>query len=97
MGKFEPGQLLATASIADDMERSAAFREGVTEALRRHLSGDWGDLDPEDTQTNEDALLDGSRLFSAYHVQGVKIWIITEAKDDQGRRSATTILRPEEY
>ncbi len=65
--------------------------------MRRHLSGDWGDLDPEDTQTNEDALLDGSRLFSAYHVQGVKIWIITEAKDDQGRRSATTILRPEEY
>ena len=26
-----------------------------------------------------------------------KIWVITEAKDDDGRRLATTVLIPDEY
>jgi len=30
-------------------------------------------------------------------VSGTKIWIITEATDDNGKRTATTILLPEEY
>jgi hypothetical protein len=38
-------------------------------------------------------LIDGSRLFSAYHLtNGTKVWIITEAD-----RSATTVLLPDEY
>jgi hypothetical protein len=28
---------------------------------------------------------------------GAKIWIITEAADDDGQREATTILLPDEY
>lgn len=28
---------------------------------------------------------------------GEKIWVITEATDDRGHRSATTILLPDEY
>jgi len=44
------------------------------------------------------ALQDGSRILSAYHTStGQKIWIITEATDDRGQRSATTILLPDEY
>lgn len=40
----------------------------------------------------------GERLLSAYKtLLGQRIWIITEAVDDQGKRSATTILLPEEY
>jgi hypothetical protein len=27
----------------------------------------------------------------------VKLWIITEAVDDQGQRAATSIILPEEY
>lgn len=39
-----------------------------------------------------------SRLLSAYLLKdGTKIWIITEAADDNGKREATTILLPEEY
>jgi hypothetical protein len=61
--------------------------------LRRHLSGDWGDLDLEDKAANDNALADGSRLLSAYHAaDGTKFWIITEAD-----RSATTVLLPEDY
>ena len=60
--------------------------------LRRHASGDWGDLDREDKQANEDALECGARLLSAYHVNGKKVWVITEAD-----RSVTTVLLPEDY
>jgi hypothetical protein len=36
--------------------------------------------------------------MSAYKTaRKVKLWIITEAADDHGRRVATTILLPEEY
>ena len=49
----------------------------------------------EDWQLNDLALQDGSRLLSAYKtLKGVKLWIITEAKDDTGLRAATTVLLP---
>jgi hypothetical protein len=61
--------------------------------LARHECGDWGDLDAEDTETNDDALRHGGRLLSAYKVDnGLKLWVITEWD-----RSVTTILLPEEY
>jgi hypothetical protein len=47
---------------------------------------------------NEMALKNGSRILSAYHLpNGVKVWIITEAEDDDGKRVASTLLLPEEY
>ena len=61
--------------------------------LQRHVSGDWGDLDPEDVQANVEALEQGWRLFSSYGIaDGVKVWIITEAD-----RSVTTLLMPDDY
>jgi hypothetical protein len=62
-------------------------------ALKRHHTGDWGDLCAEDKEANEIALQYGGRLFSAYHDRKkVKFWIITEAD-----RSATTVLLPSDY
>jgi hypothetical protein len=61
--------------------------------MRRHHSGDWGDLCDEDKQANEDALEDGLRILSCYQVGGGRrIYIITEAD-----RSSTCVLLPEEY
>lgn len=66
--------------------------------LGRHIRGDWGNVNEDDRRANDEALLDGSRFFSAYCAQeGAKIWIITEATDDDDDRVATTILLPEEY
>ena len=63
------------------------------EFLVRHLSGDWGDLDEEDRSLNDAAVIDGSRILSAYTTRkGERLWIITEAADDQGHRLCTTIL-----
>lgn len=67
--------------------------QDVSELLRRHVTGDWGDLCDEDKQANEDALQCGARIFSAYVVgNDEKLWIITEAD-----RASTTVLRPDEY
>jgi len=69
---------------------------GVTpeQLLLRHGRGDWGDLDAHDRAVNEQALLTGARLLSAYILPAtqVRVWIIT-AED----RSVTTLLLPREY
>lgn len=66
--------------------------------VTRHANGDWGEVCPDDGQLNDEAVKDGSRILSAYSTaKGAKIWIITEASDDSGNRTATTILLPEEY
>jgi len=57
-----------------------------------------GDLDDEDKQANELALVDGSRLLSAYRLaDATKIWLITEAVGENGRRESSTFLLPSEY
>jgi hypothetical protein len=93
--RFQPGQLLMTPGAIDALRQT---EEDIWRFLRRHLACDWGDLSPEDVQLNDEALQDGSRILSAYHLSnGTKIWIITEAADDEGIRVATTVLLPEEY
>lgn len=93
--KFVLGQILATPGALEALEASS---QQPLELLARHVSGDWGDLCEDDRQLNDDSLIDGSRILSAYHTKrGVKLWVITEATDEAGHRSATTILLPEEY
>jgi hypothetical protein len=85
---FPLGQLVITANAA----RQLTPRE-MRDALRRHESGDWGDLPAEDAAQNDAALYRaGGRLFSAYATGERRFWIITEAD-----RSVTTILLPEDY
>jgi hypothetical protein len=92
---FDLGQTVATPAALAALDEA-----GVSPAslLARHVSGDWGDLDDEDKRANDMALKDGSRVLSAYMLPtDQKIWTITEAKNDQGERSATTLLLPDEY
>jgi hypothetical protein len=68
------------------------------EFVQRHQRYDWGDLGDEDRKLNDDALSTGARIFSAYLLRsGVKIWCITEATTDDGRRASTCLTLPEEY
>jgi len=69
--------------------------------LFRHAGGDWGNVCAEDKARNDQALIEGSRIFSAYPIDLTKpskgygencLWIITEAD-----RSITTFLLPDEY
>lgn len=93
--KFVLGQIVATPGALEALEASS---QSSNEFLKRHLQLEQGELCAEDHELNGEALKDGSRILSAYKTsKGVKIWIITEAEDGNGRRSATTLLRPEEY
>ena len=75
------------------MCRDPDFGKFAQKSLNRHVKGDWGEVDDEDKQSNDQALKEGYRLLSAYESEGLpKIWIITEAN-----RSSTTILFPDEY
>jgi hypothetical protein len=93
--KFNPGVLLATSGASEAFARN---NQTPLELLQRHISADWGELDDEDHETNNQALIDGSRLLSAYRLKdGTKVWCITEMANEHGQREATTFLLPEEY
>ena len=85
--RFSLGQTVITANASLQLAT-----EEVLTALKRHASGDWGDLCPEDSLANDEALQHGGRLFSAYGQGDSRFWIITEAD-----RSATTVLLPNDY
>jgi hypothetical protein len=87
---FTLGQVIATPGALAALEKAG---QQPGEFLARHVSGDWGDVPPEDVKENELSLPHGFRLLSAYRTSaGDKLWEITEAD-----RSSTCILRPEEY
>jgi hypothetical protein len=53
----------------------------------------------QDAQANEDALKTGARVLSSYVVDGIKLWVISDAAwtEDPRLREVTTILRPCDY
>lgn len=91
--KFRPGRIGMTPAAMQTME---LMEVNPVELLARHLCGDWGDVDQEDAETNDQALTPGeeSRILSVYGGEGNpdRLYIITEWD-----RSQTTILRADEY
>ena len=94
MSKFAMGKLVVTAGIDEQMKNDSSFRGFVQMSIGRFSNGDWGNMDSEDKQQNEQGLKDGERLMGVYIRPGTdeKIWIITEWD-----RSVTTVLYPHEY
>ena len=90
IARFPLGQIVATPGALEALEQAG---ENSITVLRRHLAGDWGEVDDDDRRENERSLADGCRLLSAYTLSsGTRLWVITEAD-----RSATTLLLPSEY
>lgn len=93
---FHLGPIVATPGALEDLERN-----GMTglELLKRHVTGDWGNLCEEDKKANEAALTTGARILSSYLLPDEsKLYIITDAEiDEQHHRYCTTLLRPEDY
>ncbi len=92
---FSLGKVVATPGA---IEALARLNTPPLTLINRHCRGDWGDvLDADDRMANNQALATGARLFSAYVIQDIKFWVITDAEDDDGQRMATTVLLPEDY
>lgn len=89
---FSPGRTVATRGALSTFPESE-----LRDCFARHLTGDWGDICDEDKELNDMAVGDGSRILSAYTIRGEKLWVITEAEDDEGIRYSTTFLLPSEY
>jgi len=88
VAKFRLGRIVSTPHALESLTP-----EDILMGIQRHQAGDWGDLDKEDVMANDQALLDGTRIISAYtSASGTKFWLLTEAD-----RSATTVLLPEDY
>ena len=86
--KVPLGRIVATPAALGTVSQP-----DIVAALRRHASGDWGDVDPDDRAANDDALKSGERLLSVYQsATGTTFWVLTEAD-----RSVTTVLLPDDY
>lgn len=93
--KFPLGQIFSTLGALKALENAG---QAPAYFLARHAVCDWGEVSAEDKQSNDEALTTGARLLSAYTLaDDTRIWVITEAADDDGQREATTILLPDEY
>ncbi len=93
--KFSLGRIVATPGAVRALHDAG---QSAGDFLDRHVTGVWGDLDDEDKSLNDAALIDGSRLLSAYQTRkGERIWIITEAVNEVGLRYSSTLLLPSEY
>jgi hypothetical protein len=92
---FNLGRIVATPAaleLIESTQTNAAF------LLEQHQSGQWGDLDQEDQQTNRQSLLTGARIMSSYKVGEESLWVITDAVEDATRpRLVTTLLLPSDY
>ncbi len=92
------GQIVVTRSINNLMAAEQKFAVEVNIALQRFAVKDWGNLDNEDKQTNEDALNypDDLYVMGAYETSKGKIWIITNRISEKAGDNATTVCFPDE-
>jgi hypothetical protein len=82
------GRIVATPNALESLTN-----EDILRGIQRHQAGDWGNVTDDDRMANDQALVEGTRIVSAYNApNGTRFWIITEAD-----RSVTTVLLPEDY
>ncbi|MCP4996132.1 MAG: hypothetical protein GY934_20485 [Gammaproteobacteria bacterium] len=86
---FPLGQQVLTIGAIAVLQQA---RQRPEEFLKRHQSGDWGEVPVEDARANLQAIHQGLRIISSYSLGGERLWLITEAD-----RRATTVLRSDEY
>ncbi len=90
--KFELGNVVVTNGIYALMQAEPLFALKVQQKLDAYKMGDWGDLDEQDKESNDRALMTHQRIMASYTIAKKKVWYITEHD-----RSTTTILLPMEY
>lgn len=91
---FGLGRLLATPAAMNVLIEASQHPALL---LQRHQCGQWGEIGSADKTANDEALTTGGRLLSVYRVGDIRVYVITEAVNDAGRRECTTLLLPQEY
>lgn len=85
--KFPPGRVFASPFALEALDE-----DDISDALKRHLVGDWGDVTADDKAGNDRAVEEGGPILSTYRGRdGESFWVMTEAD-----RSVTVVLLPGE-
>lgn len=94
--RFQLGKVVATPGALRLLQQLSIEPLSL---LIRHRSGDFGELCPEDLDANWKAIERGDRILSSFAVgaAGTRVWVLTDAIDDDGHRRCTTLLLPSEY
>lgn len=92
------GQIVVTKSINNYMVADIVFAGEIADALKRYANKDWGDLDSEDKQFNDNALNypEDLYLLAAYNTSKGKVWIITNRISKTPGDNVTTVFFPDE-
>jgi hypothetical protein len=78
---FTLGHVVATPGALAALEKAG---QQPGDFLALHVTGDWGEVSPEDVKENEFSLKHGLRLLSTYDTSAAdKLWVIKEGQ--QGR------------
>lgn len=93
-GLFDLGRTVATPGALAALDRANTLPATL---LAWHVHGEWGELAEDDRKANDAAVKNGERILSAYVCEGARIWVVTEAQGDDGKRASTCILLPSEY
>ena len=95
---FNIGEIVVTHGINEAMAEKSRFAAEVNLSLQRYTVKDWGNLNDEDKQTNDEALKypDDLYLLAAYQTCKGKIWIITNRISENAGDNATTVCFPSE-
>jgi hypothetical protein len=89
----------AHCELREALPADEDFHAAMRDLIDRHVNGEWGDVCAHDAKVNEQAVRSGARVLSSYTVEGVSLWVISDAAwtDEPKLREQTTILRPEDY
>ena len=96
---FALGRVVATRRVWELIEADDLFAKFVSDCMSRYIANDWGVLDEEDWELNDESVDGDGRLLASYPLPDIfdvdfddRLWIITEWD-----RSVTTILFPGDY
>lgn len=95
---FNVGKVVCTVIVNNEMMENKQFAREILSAMERYCNKDWGDLDAEDKQINDDALNypEDLYLLATYKTCKGKIYIITNRISETAGDNATTICFPSE-
>jgi hypothetical protein len=97
-------RVIVTRTVHDWAEHEPSRVAWLTACLRRHVAGDWGDVEGDDWAANDAAVRHRcGRVPSAYGMPAelaaatgqARVWIITDDVEDPD--TATTVLWPSDY
>ena len=84
--------MVMTAGINNRIADDVNFSKHVTDSIGRFVRQDWGEIEEDSKQMNDEAIISRMGIHASYGTGDDHIWIIKDAFD-----GPTTILYPSEY